>query len=55
MNIALTVSEANLRSLLLNVTKDLQVVRPDAKPVTMRLAGGWVRDKVKLGCQSPIT
>jgi tRNA nucleotidyltransferase (CCA-adding enzyme) len=39
-------NEQQLCSLLLDFTRHLQSTRPDVAPVTMRIAGGWVRDKL---------
>ncbi|KAJ3043794.1 CCA tRNA nucleotidyltransferase, mitochondrial [Rhizophlyctis rosea] len=49
--ITLTDSETKLFDLLVGATKYIKDTQPDAAPVTLRVAGGWVRDKL-LGLDS---
>lgn len=44
--IQLDPQEDQLCRLLINVTRHLSATRPDLPPVTLRIAGGWVRDRV---------
>ncbi|KAL1919406.1 uncharacterized protein VTP21DRAFT_2099 [Calcarisporiella thermophila] len=50
MRVVLTEEEANLCKLLDDVTKHIQETRPDLPKLELRIAGGWVRDKL-LGLQ----
>ncbi|KAI9025600.1 hypothetical protein DFJ74DRAFT_664922 [Hyaloraphidium curvatum] len=49
--VALTEKERRICDLLADVTKHLAEEHPDLEPVTLRIAGGWVRDKL-LGIES---
>ncbi|KAI9346722.1 hypothetical protein DFJ73DRAFT_626223 [Zopfochytrium polystomum] len=47
----LTASETKIRDVLVSVADHLRSIHPDKPPVTLRIAGGWVRDKL-LGIES---
>ncbi|KAH8923675.1 hypothetical protein BT69DRAFT_142170 [Atractiella rhizophila] len=49
--ITLTPGEAQISTLLKECTEHLKKEKPDLAPIEIRLAGGWVRDKL-LGLQS---
>lgn len=44
--IKLSDQEKRISNLLINVGQYIQSCQPDRKPVTLRFAGGWVRDKI---------
>lgn len=50
LQIELTPTEDNLCTLLDDCTRHLRENYPDLPPVECRIAGGWVRDKVSVGC-----
>lgn len=47
MKVVLTSREAQICDLLNDVAEHLKLTRTDLPPVTLRIAGGWVRDKVR--------
>lgn len=47
MKVVLTSREAQICDLLNDVAEHLKATRSDLPPVTLRIAGGWVRDKVR--------
>ncbi|GAB5585264.1 CCA tRNA nucleotidyltransferase [Umbelopsis nana] len=46
MKVVLTSREAQICDLLNDVAEHLKLTRTDLPPVTLRIAGGWVRDKL---------
>jgi tRNA nucleotidyltransferase (CCA-adding enzyme) len=46
MQVRLTPREEEICNLLVNVAKHLKIVKPDSNSITLRIAGGWVRDKL---------
>lgn len=56
LEIHLNEKEKRICDLLLDVADHLKEEHPDLPPVTLRIAGGWVRDKVNgLGCWKEFT
>jgi tRNA nucleotidyltransferase (CCA-adding enzyme) len=46
MKVVLSSKEAQICDLLNDVAEHLKSTKPELPPVTLRIAGGWVRDKV---------